>query len=301
MPEKSVFISADHGLSIVYFLQSEVVPTLLANGIRVILDGDDGDTTVSHGLAFLSELARTGKWVSLFTEVKELSKRLNIPYRKILWSRAIRPLAPEGVRKVWRMVRRGKGLLWEGNSIINTDFARRIGLKNRIQNLEGVLSGPVRTEKDDHWRCLSSGLITETLEMVDRAALAFSIEPRYPFFDKRLVEFCLAIPPNQKLQQGWTRMVMRRAMTNILPMEIQWRGDKTSLSPNFIRSLLTYERERLENIILNDSAVIAPYVNLTAFRKIFQRFVAKKRPGDAFTVWTALTLSLWLAQTDLTP
>lgn len=41
MPEKSVFISADHGLSIVYFLQSEVVPTLLANGVRVVLLTDD--------------------------------------------------------------------------------------------------------------------------------------------------------------------------------------------------------------------------------------------------------------------
>ena len=41
MPEKSVFISADHGLSIVYFLQSEVVPTLLAKGIQVVLLTDD--------------------------------------------------------------------------------------------------------------------------------------------------------------------------------------------------------------------------------------------------------------------
>src|SRR3990172_11685177 len=36
-----VFISADHGLSIVYFLQSEVVPTLLDAGVEVILLTDD--------------------------------------------------------------------------------------------------------------------------------------------------------------------------------------------------------------------------------------------------------------------
>ena len=42
MPEKTVFISADHGLSIVYFLQSELVPTLLASGVRVVLLTDDG-------------------------------------------------------------------------------------------------------------------------------------------------------------------------------------------------------------------------------------------------------------------
>ncbi len=44
-PSKShparVFISADHGLAIVYFLQSDVVPTLLEAGIEVILLTDD--------------------------------------------------------------------------------------------------------------------------------------------------------------------------------------------------------------------------------------------------------------------
>ncbi|RPJ50146.1 MAG: hypothetical protein EHM21_05595, partial [Chloroflexi bacterium] len=47
MPEqpirpKRIFISADHGLSIVYFLQSEVLPTLLAGGVEVVLLTDDG-------------------------------------------------------------------------------------------------------------------------------------------------------------------------------------------------------------------------------------------------------------------
>lgn len=42
MPEKRVFISADHGLSVVYFLQSDVVPTLLSKGVQVTLLTDDG-------------------------------------------------------------------------------------------------------------------------------------------------------------------------------------------------------------------------------------------------------------------
>lgn len=41
MDKKTLFISADHGLAIVYFLQSEVVPTLLNAGHRLILLTDD--------------------------------------------------------------------------------------------------------------------------------------------------------------------------------------------------------------------------------------------------------------------
>lgn len=39
---RTVFVVADHGLAIVYFLQSDVVPTLLESGIRVVLLTDDG-------------------------------------------------------------------------------------------------------------------------------------------------------------------------------------------------------------------------------------------------------------------
>ncbi len=38
---KRIFISADHGMAIIYFLQSDVVPTLLKAGIEVILLTDD--------------------------------------------------------------------------------------------------------------------------------------------------------------------------------------------------------------------------------------------------------------------
>lgn len=39
---RSIFISADHGLAIVYFLQSEVVPSLIEAGFRVVLLTEDG-------------------------------------------------------------------------------------------------------------------------------------------------------------------------------------------------------------------------------------------------------------------
>jgi hypothetical protein len=40
--QKTIFISADHGLAIIYFLQSDVVKTLIDRGIRVVVLTDDG-------------------------------------------------------------------------------------------------------------------------------------------------------------------------------------------------------------------------------------------------------------------
>ena len=41
-PQKTIFISADHGLAIIYFLQSDVVKTLVEKGARVVVLTDDG-------------------------------------------------------------------------------------------------------------------------------------------------------------------------------------------------------------------------------------------------------------------
>ena len=81
---------------------------------------------------------------------------------------------------------------------------------------------------------MQSGYQT-ALEVADKSAAAFGVEPRYPFFDRRLIEFCVGLPEEQKFDRGWPRLLFRRAMDGILPPEIQWRSWKANLSPNFQR------------------------------------------------------------------
>ncbi|MCZ6789728.1 MAG: asparagine synthase-related protein, partial [Chloroflexi bacterium] len=139
------------------------------------------------------------------------------------------------------------------------------------------------------------------LEALDRAGAAFHIEPRYPFWDKRLVEFCLALPGEQKIRHGWTRMVMRRALGGTLPPEVQWRGGKSNLGYNFDRSLLAFEQSRMEEVIVRDPTSIEEYVDVNALREAHRRFVSQRlsNEGDVHAIWNAVTLSLWLQRTKL--
>ncbi|HRQ23364.1 MAG TPA: hypothetical protein PLF42_08065, partial [Anaerolineales bacterium] len=41
MDSKRIFISADHGMAIIYFLQSDIVSTLLDAGVEVVILTDD--------------------------------------------------------------------------------------------------------------------------------------------------------------------------------------------------------------------------------------------------------------------
>jgi asparagine synthase (glutamine-hydrolysing) len=132
--------------------------------------------------------------------------------------------------------------------------------------------------------------------MADKASAAFSVEARYPFFDRRLMEFCLALPARQKLGQGWNRWIFRRAMTGILPAEIQWRPKKGNLSPNFHRRLLDFERERMEEVILGKDQQLRPYVDERAMVDAYREYQKNhvKSQGESVQLFAAVNLALWL-------
>jgi hypothetical protein len=81
-------------------------------------------------------------------------------------------------------------------------------------------------------------------------------------------------------------------MTGVLPAKVQWRVDKSNLSANFDRSLLTFERARLEELLVRDPQPIQDYVDMPNLHEAYQQ-------GDANAIWPAVILALWLRQTSL--
>lgn len=68
--------------------------------------------------------------------------------------------------------------------------------------------------------------LTELLRYADRNSMALSREVRLPFLSHKLVEFVFSLPDEYKLNNGWTKFVLRKSMNKILPESICWRSDK---------------------------------------------------------------------------
>ena len=64
------------------------------------------------------------------------------------------------------------------------------------------------------------------LRFSDRNAMAHSVEVRLPYLSHELVEFAFSLPVEQKINNGWTKSILRESMTNIVPEEILFRKDK---------------------------------------------------------------------------
>jgi asparagine synthase (glutamine-hydrolysing) len=275
------------------------------HGLRVFLDGSDGDETVSHGLERLTDLARAGRWLRLVREARMLSGRALRPSQagRIIWKHGIRPLVPAGLLSFFRLLYGMGSKKKTSISILNPAFARRMGFE--AQELEpGQASAPIHdTARQRHAQRLNSGLIPYALELLDKVAAAFTIEARYPFFDRRLLEYCLALPAEKKLGQGWTRLILRQSLAGLAPGEIQWRSTKADFSPSLVRGLLTFERQRMEHVICGEAESLAPYIDLPAVQSAYQSFLANSGQSfaEAQVIYSVLMLHSWLETADLKP
>ncbi len=151
------------------------------NGVRVFLDGLDGDTTVSHGFEYLEELARAFRWKKLHTEASLLAKNLfgGSKARRVIWNYCARDMAPVWMIRAWRLLH---GREVRANStLVNPEFTRRMSLRERARVLSKFRRP--RTAREYHHKVLNFALYAHALEMADKASAAFGVERvAIPFF-----------------------------------------------------------------------------------------------------------------------
>jgi asparagine synthase (glutamine-hydrolysing) len=98
------------------------------------------------------------------------------------------------------------------------------------------------------------------LRYEDRNSMRHSIETRLPFLDYRLVEFCISLPLNLKIKEGWTKYILRMSIDDLLPESIVWRKNKFGFeSPDRIW-LSKYNDQMKEEI--NNSKVLHYYCDM---------------------------------------
>ena len=274
-----------------YYMHRALYLAARADGRRAFLEGMGGDAVVSHGMGYVHDLARRGRWLALGREVYLLSRAFRQPiWRHVRWIAG--SMAPRPVRRAWRRLRRTG---WLGPATIGDDFARRIGLEERLRAAEPEPLGDIADgARREHWRQLISPRLALVLEALAAGAGAAGVDVRDPFLDRRLVELCLAMPASQKVRLGRTRIVARRALGPLLPREIRDRPDKAPLDLMLGSALAVYGRARLDRLMEDAADGLAPYVPAATIRQAHRRYVERGDPADVARAWRLATLALWL-------
>jgi asparagine synthase (glutamine-hydrolysing) len=282
------------------FLHRELYAEAERNGVRILLDGYGGDQALSHGEGYLAELARKGRLVALIKEARGISRHWGGSTGHHLLKGAVRPFLPDPAVRALRRIRRNSRRPLPLETLVQPGLSQRLGLAERARRTEETERKSLKSARASHYQDITGGINELVLETADKASATFGLSVRYPYFDRRLVAFCFALPGDQKTRQGWTRFVMRKALEDLLPEEVAQRDNKADPSPNFLRGFQEYAGEKLEELITGGDDVISDYVNLDVLRQIRRTYASGENEEDAFILWRVAVLARWLSLERLT-
>ncbi len=188
-------------------------------GIRVMLDGVGGDTSLA-----------TGNMVAYHLRRGELRAAVNA-----ITSAVRRLLAPEWLlrrrRTAWELREAARAA---AQSMVNPELAARIDMPLRRRTNAKHVSVDEACDQQTQARRMLHPFIIVARERYDRVAGAIGIEPRDPFLDVRVLEFCLTLPPEQLHGKGWAKFIMRRAMAGRLPDSVRWKLGRDHVGLRFV-------------------------------------------------------------------
>lgn len=253
-------------------------------GMKVLLDGQGADELLCGYPGFmgsrLADLIRTGRWGQGVSEWLAW-RNVHGGLQPTALAGLVRGLVPAG------MATRLKGWTLGDDQWLDAGFFRtwRPTSMEDIPTGHGVLHAHMeRTVTRD---------LPALLHYEDRNAMAFSIEARVPFLDHRLVEWLAGLPPEMKIQHGMTKVVLREAMTGILPEEVRLRRDKMGFVTPEDQWLKVELRPQIEALLKSDRFNSRPYWQAGRVRDWYDRYCSG-RIAVGSTVWRWVALECWL-------
>lgn len=262
------------------------------SGIRILLSGEGGDEIVSHGGNYIRELFFSFRFKKFIEELNGTAKKLDQNVIKMFIKEVVFPSIPYTLKKFINLISTRNT-----ESILNNDFVKNSGVEKVDINRIIDHIGKIKT-KDYHYFSINNPLSQTIFGITDRSSSIYNIEERYPFYDKRLIEFCYSLPTEMKLKKGWDRYIMRISMQDILPEEIQWRSQKSNLSGIYKRNLLLFEKNILEKMVYEDNKIIKKYVNLNVIKNIYKKYEDGKT-DNLFNFWLVVSVYLWIKYSEI--
>ncbi len=249
-------------------------------GVNVVLDGVAGDLALSPS-SYLPRLIRSGHWIRVVREAVGERRYWggDVPSWKILYQYSRAAAGTPAVRRL-------RGTLWGqehsserarraiADSAIAPALAERVQLPERLKRLDEWRAGGAPSSYGmDCAAILNHPYLTVARERYDRAAASVAVEPRDPFLDLRLLEFCVALPGSQRVRNGWPKFILRHAMRGRLPEAVLWRRGKEHLGWAFTASVSELGSEVFRQAIVENRELLAPFVRE-------EYLSGMPRPGD---------------------
>ena len=197
------------------------------DGVMLLLTGVGGDDWFFGSALEYADLLRRVDLMGLLG-----AYRRNEDFGEIAKS-GLSPLLPARLRRALNQLTHRHGTpAW-----LHPHLAARVDLYRKSQNSWDVRGYSGMAQRDTLRRA-TNPVETHLMEIEERSEWRFGLAQRHPFFDRRVAEFALSLPQEQKQRQpGKYKYILRHAMHGKLPVEVLTRTDSPAGVPA-IRNML---------------------------------------------------------------
>jgi len=265
-------------------------------GITVLLDGHGGDEVVSHGYGLLDELAGRGAWLSLLQEARGAADNYGRS-RLMLMRRIAARQQRLDARILAKLLAPFDRASASGTPthLLSRDLVERSRLRERLRTF--AKPEQAATERAQHLAVLRDPLQPYAFEVHAAFYRSMGVEARYPFWDRQVAAFCLGLPAKEKLSQGWSRLVLRRAMAGVVPDSVLKRRDKIDFTVHLARGLVRHHHEHIMDLLASRASPLAPYLDLSRALATYEAIAAAPDAASGRSVqmiWRSAALGIWL-------
>ncbi|MBT8517344.1 asparagine synthase (glutamine-hydrolyzing) [Polynucleobacter paneuropaeus] len=176
----------------------------------------------------------------------------------------------------------------------------RHGVKRGIRAYAGTMrsgnfTGNMRGSLNRELLAIFQKTVLPTLlRNYDRYSMLSGVEIRMPFMDHRLVEFCFSLPWNFKIGNGYTKKIIRDAVSDFVPNKICWRKNKIGFNSPMVDWLKGPLNTWAKDTIHSRDFLENDWVSYPKAKKIIDRIdsgSAKWSDGEQF--WSQVQKVLW--------
>lgn len=244
-------------------LTQAVFEAASARGLSTVLDGHDGDTALAR-----SQSERAAR-----------PRATPAPWWRRAWHAWRRPAA---MAPALKLLRPG----------VRRQYAAAERLAAHQKQAEQAAVDPVR----NHLQTLNNGFPAYASERIAVIAGEFGISTGHPFYDRELLRWSVASPGTLKWRDGYSRWILRAALTGILPEAIRQRPDKASLAPQFHQRFLTRDGADIEALIEARPESVAQWVDFDALTAAWHLYRGNPTAEPSAPIWAVVSLADWYAR-----
>ncbi len=278
-----------------------LVSKMARDYVTVVLSGDGGDELFAGYETYIADklynrykklpaLVRQGMMNRILDRIPPTSKKKGLINRAKRFVEGTR--LPEDLRHTRWMIFMQEA---EKELLYTSEMRSGITEKDPYKFIRHYFSNISYCRQDETSQQLyvdiKTYLVDDILVKVDRMSMATSLEARVPFLDHRFVELAARIPSHLKLQGRQTKYILKKAMEDLLPHDILYRGKEGFSIPikNWIRQDL---KPMMTDILARDKLKREGFFNPDYIDQLMQEHI-RGTHNHSHRLWALMVFGKW--------